>query len=164
MVVAANGHAVGGGAEILLAADLAVLSGDAKIALPEVARGLFPAGGGVIGLTRTLPRKIAVEILTTGEALSARDALRWGIVNRVVPSSLVLDEARALLRSVVRNAPLSVETVRELTARAAGAGAEWDDALWRWQDDAFARIRDTVDAREGARAFLEKRAPRWTGS
>lgn len=163
VIVALNGHAVGGGAEIVLTGDLAVMSEDAVIGLPEVKRGLFAAAGGLIRLPRAVPAKIAAEVALTGDPLTAADALRWGLVNRVVPAADVLDEAIALARRVAANAPLSLAVTLDLLDRSAGAGAGWDDDVWQAQDAWFAKILASEDAAEGTRSFIEKRAPQWRG-
>lgn len=105
LIAAVNGFALGGGTEILLACDLAVLSEDASLGFPEVRRGLFAAAGGLIRMPRQVPTKIVMELALTGVAMDARDALRWGLVNRVVPPERVMVEAFELAQTVALNAP-----------------------------------------------------------
>ncbi len=164
LVAAVNGFALGGGTEILLACDLAVLSQEAALGLPEVKRGLFAAAGGLIHLPRQLPIKIAMEVALTGEPMSATEALRWGLVNRVVPTDRVLAEAVGLAERIARNAPLSLRTSKKMMQRAVGAGSDWDRDLWARQASEIRTIFASHDATEGATAFAEKREPLWTGT
>lgn len=163
VIAAVNGHAMGGGAEIVLACDLAVMADDARIGLPEVTRGLYAAAGGTIQLPRQVPLKVALHAGLTGEPLTAQEAVRWGLVNAVTPRSEVLPRALALARRVASNAPLAVKVTKSMMHAAAGAGIESDDGLWRRQDEHMAQLLTSHDALEGARAFAEKRAPAWLG-
>jgi crotonobetainyl-CoA hydratase len=110
VIAAVNGFALGGGTEIAPACDLAVLSEDAALCLPEAARGLFAAAGGLIRLPRQLPEKLAMEAALTGRPIDPTTALRYGLVNRVVPAYEVLGAALDLAAAVVANAPLAVST------------------------------------------------------
>ena len=161
VIAAVNGHAMGGGAEIVLACDLAVMAEDALIGLPEVTRGLYAAAGGTIRLPRQVPLKVALHAGLTGEPLTAQEAERWGLVNAVVPRAEVVPHAMTLARRVADNAPLAVAVTKSMMH--ASAGTEWDDALWRRQDEEMARLLLSHDAQEGARAFAEKRPPSWAG-
>lgn len=163
LIAAVNGFALGGGTEIVLKCDLAVLSEDAALGLPEAKRGLFAGAGGLIMMPRQLPAKIAMEAALTGEPISPETALRWGLVNRVVPASDVLDEAFRLAAAISANAPLSIAASKELVERASGFGSEWNDAVWRLNDRLITDILASDDAKEGTLAFAEKRAPRWSG-
>ncbi|WP_369138005.1 enoyl-CoA hydratase-related protein [Modestobacter versicolor] len=163
VIAAVNGHAMGGGAEIVLACDLAVMAGDALFGLPEVTRGLYAAAGGTIRLPRQVPLKVALQAGLTGDPMTAGDAARWGLINAVVPRSDVVDEALTLARRIAANAPLAVAVTKSMMHAAAGAGPEWGGALWRRQDQEMARLLRSRDAREGAQAFVEKRPPAWTG-
>lgn len=164
LIAAVNGFALGGGTEILLACDLAVLSEDASLGFPEVRRGLFAAAGGLIRMPRQVPTKIVMELALTGEAMNARDALRWGLVNRVVPSNRVMAEAMGLAQAVAANAPLAVRASKKIVHRATATGSTWDGQVWELQDAELARILASEDAQEGTRAFAEKRQPSWSGS
>jgi enoyl-CoA hydratase len=159
VVAAANGAAVGGGFELLLACDMAVVADDARFGLPEVTRGLIPGSGGChLGLR--IPIGLALELALTGDLIDARRALDLGLVNHVVPRDRVLHDAIALAERIAGNAPLAVRAAKRLilTALRRSPG----DA-WKLQDEIQADVVASEDAKEGAVAFLEKRAPRWQG-
>lgn len=164
LIAAVNGFALGGGTEIVLACDLAVLSEDAALGLPEVKRGLFAAAGGLIHLPRQIPAKVAMELALTGEPLPAADALRWGLVNRVAPAGQVLDSALELAARIAANAPLSLHTSKRMIRHAVATGSEWDRDVWALQAREIESILASRDALEGATAFAEKRPPVWTGA
>lgn len=159
VVGAANATAVAGGFELLLACDLVVASEHAVFGLPEVKRGLFPAGGGV-QLGRRLPLAVALEIGLTGDTIDAARALALGLVNRVVPPDQVLDEAIALAARIAENGPLAVRATKKLMRDALDVSR---DEIWERQQAASPAVFGSDDAQEGARAFIEKRAPNWTG-
>ncbi|HLG68223.1 MAG TPA: enoyl-CoA hydratase-related protein [Acidimicrobiales bacterium] len=159
VVAAANGPAVAGGFELLLACDLAVAAEHATFGLPEVCRGLFPAGGGVF-LTRRIPSAVALELGLTGEVVDAHRAAALGLVNRVVPADRVLDEAVALAERIAANGPLGVQATKRLMLAARSAPA---DEVWRLQEELQPKVFGSEDAREGALAFTERRAPVWKG-
>ena len=163
VIAAVNGHAMGGGAEIVLACDLAVMAEDALIGLPEVTRGLYAAAGGTIRLPQQVPLKVALQAGLTGEPITAQAALHWGLVNAVAPRAEVVGQALTLARRIAANAPLAVAVTKSMMHAAAGAGSESGDGLWRRQDEEMARLLGTHDAQEGARAFAEKRPPSWAG-
>ncbi len=108
-IAAVNGTALGGGSELALASDLVVASETASFGLPEVKRGLIAGAGGVFRIIEQLPRKVALELVLTGEPMSAVDALRWGLINEVVPHGAVVEAALALAERITCNAPLSVQ-------------------------------------------------------
>lgn len=158
VIGAANGTAVGGGLELLLGCDVIVAADTARFGLPEVKRGLYPAGGGTAIGTR-IPLAIALEMAMTGDPVDARRAYELGLVNAVTPPDGVFDAALALAERIAANAPLGLAAVKELVrlnitdpARA----AERDTELQR---SVFA----SEDAKEGATAFMEKRKPLWKG-
>lgn len=163
LIAAVNGFALGGGTEIVLKCDLAVLSEDATLGIPEVKRGLFAGAGGLIMMPRQMPVKIAMEAALTGEPIDPVTALRWGFVNRVVPAANVMDEALRLAAAISGHAPLAIQASKQLVERASGHGSEWDDAVWRLNDQLSAEILASADAQEGTLAFAERRAPRWFG-
>jgi crotonobetainyl-CoA hydratase len=164
LIAAVNGYALGGGTEILLACDLAVMSDEASLGLPEVTRGLVAAAGGLLRLHRQIPPKIAARAVFTGEPVDAATALQWGLVNEVVPADQVLDTALALAERIAANAPLAVRASKRIMARSNEVGSDWLDAAWAMNEEEYAAVRISQDAHEGAVAFAEKRTPRWTGS
>jgi crotonobetainyl-CoA hydratase len=162
IIAAANGVALGGGFEILLACDLIVAAENARFGLPEVKVGQFASAGGAFRLPRRLPHVIAMEMILTGEPIDARRALELGLVNRVVPSAQLMPVAIALAEKVATNAPLAIQTSKQV-ALAIGDGKFAREASdWVKNEEGIARISASEDAREGARAFAEKRAPIWT--
>ncbi len=162
LIAAVNGFALGGGTEIVLACDMAVMAEDASLGLPEVKRGLVAAAGGLLRLHRQIPPKIAAEVVFTGDPFDAAAALRWGLVNRVVPCGEVLATALALAEKVAANAPLALRASKRTVHSA--SGSDWDPAVWDINLAEAAAIRTSRDAREGATAFVEKRAPEWIGA
>lgn len=159
VIGAANATAVAGGFELLLACDMVVASEKAMFGLPEVKRGLFPAGGG-IQICRRIPMAVALELALTGDAIDARRAQTLGLVNRVVPPGRVLEEAVALAERIGENGPLAVEVIKRLMLAVPDVSRE---EAWRQQSEVQAKVFGSEDAKEGARAFIEKRPPRWTG-
>ena len=158
MVGAANATAVAGGLELLLACDLVVVSREAKFGLPEVKRGLFAAGGGTT-LTRRLPFALAMELLLTGEPISAARAVEIGLVNSAVAPDEVLPAAMALAERIAKNGPLGLAATKELARLSVFDPAKCADRLAFWQPAVFG----SEDAKEGATAFVEKRDPIWRG-
>jgi crotonobetainyl-CoA hydratase len=163
LIAAVRGYALGGGLEMALACDLIVAGETARFGLPEVQRGLVAAAGGLLRLPRQLPLKVALEMILTGEPLSAADALRWGLVNRVVPDDQVVPEALALAERIARNAPLAVRTSKAIVYRGLDLPLDYPASAWAVNEDLAARVRVSEDAREGARAFVEHRDPVWRG-
>ena len=163
VICAVNGMAVGGGFEIVLAADLVVAADHARFWLPEASLGIVPDTASV-RLPRMLPPVVANEILYTGRRLDAAEALRWGLVNEVVSAEELMSEARALAARVVEAAPLSVAAAKEIGDRT--AHLPLPDAFERLRSGemvAYEAMLDSEDAAEGPRAFTEGRAPRWQG-
>jgi enoyl-CoA hydratase/carnithine racemase len=159
VIGAANATAVAGGFELLLACDMIVASADAKFGLPEVQRALFPAGGGVF-LSRRIPLAVAYELTLTGGLIDAGRAAALHLVNAVVPAEQVLDEAVALAARIAANGPLAVQVTKRLVRAASSRSA---DEVWALQEELQAGVFGSEDAREGALAFIEKRAPVWKG-
>jgi crotonobetainyl-CoA hydratase len=160
-IAAVNGFALGGGTELALASDLVVAVESASFGLPEVSRGLFAAAGGVFRLPGQIPRKIAMEMIFTGAPVSATRAHELGLVNHVVPDGSALEAALALAAKICANAPLAVQASKRL-AMGLDDGVLPDEELsWQRNDRETAAIFTSEDAREGTRAFAEKRPPVW---
>ncbi|WP_016932217.1 crotonase/enoyl-CoA hydratase family protein [Rhodococcus sp. R1101] len=160
LIAAVEGWALAGGCELALSADLIVASRDAKFGIPEVKRGLAAAAGGLLRLPKILPYPLAMELAITGDPLTAEVAHHHGLVNRVTEPGEALTVAKELAARVAANGPLAVKATKQVVAMAAG----YTDP------DAFAAQRTFIDpvfasadAKEGARAFAEKRAPVWKG-
>lgn len=156
VIAAVNGIAVAGGFEVMMKADLVVAADHARFGIPEVKRGLVAAGGGTRLPTR-IPLQVALEMGLTGEPISAQRALELGLINRVVPAAEVLDAALALAALINANGPLAVQATKRLMREE--VGADNSDHVREVTRPVFA----SDDAREGAVAFAEKRAPHWTG-
>jgi enoyl-CoA hydratase len=160
LIAAVEGWALAGGCELVLTADLVVAARDARFGIPEVKRGLFAAGGGVLRLAKALPYQRAMEMALTGDPLPAEEAHRFGLVNVLTEPGGALAGARELAARIAANGPLAVRASKQLIAGSVG----WTD---RAALDAQVELADTVfasaDALEGARAFAEKRAPVWQG-
>jgi enoyl-CoA hydratase/carnithine racemase len=158
VVGAANGSAVAGGFELLLGCDVIVASADASFGLPEVKRGLFPAGNGTFIGTR-VPLGIALEMTLTGDLIDAHRAYALGLVNAVMPSKEVLTTAIGYAERIAANAPLGLAAVKELVRLGVSDTARASTRLDAWRAVVF----ESEDAKEGAQAFVEKRAPVWEG-
>lgn len=164
VVAAVNGLAVGGGFELALSADLVVAAEHAEFALPEVKLGIVADSGGLLRIPARVPRAIALEWLLTGRRISAEEALRWGLVNRVVAASDLLDAALELAVAVEESAPLAVAAVLEVVRQTEGMRVDEGFRLLREGDlPAYRSMLASDDALEGPRAFAEGRSPEWTG-
>jgi crotonobetainyl-CoA hydratase len=164
VIAAVNGLALGGGLELALAADLMVVADHAELALPEVRVGVVADSGGLLRLPRRLPAAVARELLLTGRRMTAEEAARWGLANRVVPAADLLDSALALAAEIRSGAPLAVAAVQEVLAATAGLDVRDGFARMRSGDlPAYTRMLASQDAVEGPRAFAEKRPPEWQG-
>ena len=160
LVAAVEGWALAGGCELALTADLVVAARDARFGIPEVKRGLFAAGGGVLRLAKALPYQRAMEMALTGDPLPAAEAHRVGLVNVLTEPGGALAGARALAARVAANGPLGVQASKQLIAASVG----WTDrGALESQREIADRVFASADALEGARAFAEKRAPVWEG-
>ncbi|MET0998486.1 MAG: crotonase/enoyl-CoA hydratase family protein [Marmoricola sp.] len=161
VIAAVNATALGGGTELVLACDLAVAAESARFGLPEVRRGLMAAAGGLIRLPEQLPRKVAMHLILTGEPIDAAAALRWGLVNSVVPDGQVLDAAIALAEVVAANAPLAVQASKRIALGLRDGDLPHEREAWRVNNDEMIALMASEDAMEGPMAFAEKRAPVW---
>ncbi len=160
-IAAVNGTALGGGTELALASDLVVAHELAKFGLPEVKRGLIAAAGGVFRIVDQLPRKVAMELLLTGEPMTASDAWEWGLVNQVVKEGSVLDAALAMAARVTANAPLSVQASKRIATGVDNGVITGDEVGWERTVNEMRTLIRSEDAKEGPLAFAEKREPVW---
>jgi len=159
-IAAINGYALGGGCELALACDIRIASEEAQLGLPEVSLGIFPGFGGTQRLPRLVGRGKAAELIFTGERIDANEALRIGLVNHVVPSDRLLDEAKKVAGLILARAPLAVRHAKEALNRADETALH--EGL-HFEREAFALMASTKDRQEGMRAFVEKRKPVFTG-
>lgn len=163
-IAAVNGTALGGGTELALASDLVVAVRNATFGLPEVKRGLIAAAGGAFRIVDQLPRKIALEMLFTGEPITADDAHRWGLINQVVPpgpGNPALDAALALAERITVNAPLAVQASKRVAVGVDDGAVIGDQSGWSHTMREIVPLMRSEDAKEGPRAFVEKRQPVW---
>jgi enoyl-CoA hydratase len=160
LVAAVEGPALAGGFELVLSCDLVVAGGAARFGLPEVRRGLVAAAGGVFRLPRRIPYLAAMEMVLTGEPVTAGRALELGLVNRLVEPGQALAAALELAGAVATNAPLAVQASVGLVRDS----WSWDDTRsWREIENRVATVAASADATEGARAFAERRPAHWLG-
>jgi enoyl-CoA hydratase len=160
VIAAVNGNALGGGTEMTNACDLRVASAHAVFGTPEAKVGLLPGGGSISRLPRQIPYAKAMEILLLGEPFSAAEALAMGLVNYVVPHGELMDRARALATRLAANGPLAVRKIKEGVLRTSGLPLAQALAI---EDEVATAVMVSKDAREGPRAFKEKRKPRFVG-
>ena len=160
IIAAIRGFALGGGLELALACDIRIAGEDSQLGLTEVNLAIIPGGGGTQRLPRLVGRGKALEMILTGARIDAREALRIGLVERVVPATEVLASAQALARALAEKAPVALRYAKEAVVK--GLGLPLEDGL-RLENDLATLLRTTDDRIEGAKAFLEKRKPRFTG-
>jgi enoyl-CoA hydratase len=160
VIMAVNGFALGGGCEIAMAGDILIASENAKFGQPEVNLGLIPGYGGTARTTRRVGKGMAMYLCLTGEIIDAREALRIGLVQRVVPAAELMNEARRIATTIASKAPLAMAACKRTINN--GAHLSIDDAL-ELEALEFGTLVDTEDIKEGTRAFLEKRKPVWKG-
>jgi crotonobetainyl-CoA hydratase len=162
VIAAVNGLCLGGGVEILAACDLAIAADHAQFALPEPLVGLAALGGGALQrLAWQMPMKEAMWLALTAQRIDAEEARRVGLVNRVVPRIELLSTARAVARTILACAPLSIEATKQVMMQSVGEPSL--EAAMRARYPAAEHMLASEDAREGPRAFAEKRTPRWRG-
>jgi enoyl-CoA hydratase/carnithine racemase len=160
LIAAVEGWALAGGCEVALACDLIVAAEDARFGIPEVKRGLVAAAGGLIRLPRRIPPAIAMELALTGDPMTAADAHRYGLVNRLTEPGAALAGALELAARIVGNGPLALAVSKQIMVEA----QDWTMAeAWDKQGELTTMVLRSEDAREGARAFAEKRPPVWQG-
>jgi crotonobetainyl-CoA hydratase len=160
-IAAVNGTALGGGTEIALASDLVVACQSATFGLPEVKRGLVAAAGGAFRIVEQLPRKVGMRLLFTGEPITAADAAQWGLINEVVPDGTELQAALALAGRITVNAPLAVQASKRVAYGAVEGTVPAEESKWAQLLRETIAVVKSEDAKEGPRAFAEKRQPVW---
>ena len=161
VIAAVNGTALGGGTELALASDLVVAQASARFGLPEVKRGLIAAAGGVFRIVDQLPRKVAMQLLVTGDPITAEEAARWGLINQVVADGTVLDAALALADRITVNAPLAVQASKRVAVGADDGTIPAESDRWKRSNREMRTVFTSEDAREGPLAFAQKRPPVW---
>lgn len=159
-IAAVSGSALGGGTELSLACDLTVATRSASFGLPEVKRSLIAAAGGLYRLPRSIPPRVAMAMILSGEAVGAEQALSLGLINELVDEEQLSARALALAQSIADNAPLAVQASRLICA---SAFEQSDAELAQLSGEKFMSLLGTADFAEGPRAFLEKRKPVWQG-
>ena len=160
VIAAVNGHAFGGGLEMALCCDFAYAVPNARFALSEVSLGIMPGGMGTQNLPRAAGERRAKELILTARPFSAAEALEWGVLNRVCEPGKLMDEALATAQAIAANAPLSVRQAK----KSIHYGMQIDLLTgYRFEIEAYNRLVDTEDRREGVRAFNEKRKPTFKG-
>jgi enoyl-CoA hydratase len=160
MIAAIEGYALAGGCELALACDLIVASTEAKFGIPETKRSLVAGAGGLFRLPERIPPAIAMEYALTGAYFSAEQGHGWGMVNRLTEPGGALAGALGLAAEIDANGPLAVRATKQIVAN----GRYWgQDERWKRQDELMRPVFGSADAKEGARAFAEKRAPVWKG-
>jgi enoyl-CoA hydratase len=160
LIAAVEGWALAGGFELMLACDLVVAGESSKFGVPEVKRSMVAGGGAAVLLPRRIPAAVAMELLLTGEPVTAARAAALGLINKVVPDGDALEGAVELASLIAANGPLAVAA----TKRIAREQADWTLAEgWDQQAVIYRPVFDSADAREGAAAFAERRAPQWRG-
>ncbi|WP_161139232.1 crotonase/enoyl-CoA hydratase family protein [Propylenella binzhouense] len=160
LIAAVEGYALAGGFESVLACDLVVAARDAKFGLPEARRGLAAAAGGLLRLPRLIPQRVAMEMALTGEMVTAERMHQFGLINRLTEPGHALSGAIELARAISANAPLSVAASKRVITEQ----VDWPlDEMFERQKAITGQLLESEDAREGASAFAEKRAPVWRG-
>lgn len=160
IIAAVSGFALGGGCELAMSCDIIIASETARFGQPEVNLGIIPGSGGTQRLARTLGKYRAMEMVLAGEFLSASDAERLGLVNRVVPVELLLEEAKGLAQKIAAKPALAVKAAKDAVLKS--ANIPLDDGL-DYERKSFYLLLASEDRKEGMKAFLEKRKPEFKG-
>jgi len=160
MIAAVDGYCLGGGNELAMSCDVIIASETATFGQPEVNVGIIPGAGGTQRLTRTVGKYKAMEMILTGRSISAEEAYRIGLVNRVVPSESLMEEAKKLASDIASKPPISIRSAKEAILKAQDTSLE---VGLEFERKAFYMLFATEDGKEGMRAFLEKRKPNFKG-
>jgi enoyl-CoA hydratase len=160
VIAAVSGFALGGGCELAMSCDIVIASETARFGQPEVNLGIIPGSGGTQRLTRAVGKYRAMELVLGGEFLSAADAERFGLVNRVVPVELLLDEAKSMARKIASKPALAIKAAKEAVLKSANLSL--DEGL-EFERKSFYLLFASEDRAEGMKAFLEKRKPLFKG-
>ncbi len=160
LIAAVEGFALAGGLEVALTCDLIVAARDVKVGIPEVGVGLCAAGGGLLRLPNRIPLGVAMELALTGDPITAERAHEIGLVARLAPTGGALAGAIQLAERIAKNAPLAVATSKQLVRSTTGTT---ETEFWTLQAPLMKRVFASADAKEGPKAFVEKRPPSWTG-
>lgn len=169
VIAAVNGAAVGGGFEMILAADILIAADHVEFFLPEMMRGFLPDAGAVQRIARRLPYNVAMDLMLTGRRMSAHEAKHWGLVRDVVPAAELMTKAREVADLIAEGAPLALQALKEVMARFSEVTVRESFALthaaWRGESDLvlYEKMLRSEDYSEGPRAFAEKRKPVWKG-
>ncbi|HEV8539290.1 MAG TPA: enoyl-CoA hydratase-related protein [Bacteroidota bacterium] len=160
LIAAVSGFALGGGCEVTMSCDIIIASETAKFGQPEINIGVMPGAGGTQRLTRAVGKYKAMEMVLTGRMISADEAMRWGLVNKVVPAEYYLDEARALAKEIASKPPVAVRLAKEAVLKSFDTTIEGGLEFERKN---FYLLFASEDQKEGMKAFVEKRKPEWKG-
>jgi len=160
IIGAINGYCLAGGLEIALSCDIRIAAEHAQFGLPEVTRAIIPGAGGTQRLPRAIPLGLALELMLTGGRFDAAWALKYGLVNHVVPADQLMPKAMEIANAICENGPLAVRLVKE--AVYAGLNSTLDEGL-KFENDQSRKVLGSEDAREGPLAFAQKRKPNYKG-
>lgn len=165
LVCAVNGAAIGGGFELALACDVILMSDTAYFQLPEMQRGILPDAGGIQRLPRRVPYNVAMDMILSGRRMEAAEAERWGLAANIVPAERLQAEALAKAAAIAEGAPLALAALKEVMTVADGAPLRRAMEISGGADElpALSRMWASEDAKEGPKAYLEKRPPQWRG-
>lgn len=160
LIAAVSGFALGGGCELSMTCDIIIASETAKFGQPEINIGVMPGAGGTQRLTRAVGKYKAMEMVLTGRTITAEEAMRWGLVNKVVPAEYYLEEAKALAKEIASKPPVAVRLAKEAVLKAFDTTIEGGLEFERKN---FYLLFASDDQKEGMKAFIEKRKPEWKG-
>lgn len=160
LIAAVSGFALGGGCELVMSCDMVIASETAKFGQPEINIGVIPGAGGTQRLTRAVGKVKAMEMVMTGRMISAEEALRWGLINKVVPAEYYLEEAKAWAKEIAAKPPVAIRLAKEAVLKAFDTTIE---AGLEFERKNFYLLFASEDQKEGMKAFTEKRKPEWKG-